>query len=176
MRMPHSDGYFTKIADDTRQFFRNPGLVAVTTVAAVLIFVFIVFPIGSVLQKSFTVSYPTVYIRYHHNIATPGDLEKKLIQPVMAVLSPVPGLVKSSVVREDPQTVLIFLRFEKSWNDLKGLNDAKRAIRPIQATIEPHIEKVKYKLSKERIYSTETYKDFFANSVHVQGAIMITPN
>ncbi len=164
MSIPHSDGYFTKIADDTRQFFRSPGLVAVTTVAAVLIFLFIVFPIGSVLQKSFTVSYPTVSIRYRHNITIPGDLEKKLIQPVMAVLSPVPGLIKSSVVREDPQTVLIFLRFEKFWDDLKGLNDAKRAIRPIQATIEPHFEKVKYKLSKERIYSTETYKDFFANS------------
>lgn len=137
-----------------------------TTVAAVLIFVFIVFPIGSVLQKSLTVSYPTVSIHYRHNIATPCDLEKKLIQPVMAVLSSVSGLVKSSVVREDPTTVLIFLRFEKFWDDLKGLNDAKRAIRPIQSTIEPHIEKVKYKLSRERIYSTETYKDFFANSYY----------
>ncbi len=38
MSIPHSNGYFTKIADDTRQFFRSPGLVAVTTVAAVLIF------------------------------------------------------------------------------------------------------------------------------------------
>ncbi len=130
--MPHSDPYFTKIADDTRQFFRNPGLVAVTTTAAILIFLFIVFPIGSVLQKSLTVSYPTVSISYRHNIATPGDLQKKLIQPVMAVLSPVPGLIKSNVLRKDPQTVLILLRFEKFWDDLKGLNDAKRAIRPIQ--------------------------------------------
>lgn len=164
MSMPHHDRYFTKIADDTRHFLRSPGLVAVTTAAVALIFLFIVFPIGSVLQKSFTVSYPTVSIRYHHNIAAPGDLEKKLVQPVMAVLSPIPGLVKSSVVIEDPQTVLILLRFEKVWDDLKGLNDTKRAIRSIRTVIEPHIEKVKYKLSKVRIYSTETYKDFFANS------------
>ena len=149
-----------------RQFLRSPGLVAVTATGVALIFLFIVFPIGSVLQKSITVSYPTVSIRYRHNIAAPGDLEKKLIQPVMTVLSPIPGLLKSSVAREDPQTVLILLRFEKIWDDLKGLNDAKRAIRPIQATIEPHIEAVKYKLSKERIYSTETYKDFFANSFY----------
>ena len=164
--MPNIERYFTKLADDTRQFFRSPALVAVTTVAAALIFIFIVFPIGSVLQKSLTVSYPTVSIRYRHNITTPGDLDKKLIQPVMAVLSPIPGLIKSGVDKEDPQTVLILLRFEKFWDDLKGLNDAKRAIRPIQATIEPLIEEVKYKLSKERIRSAETYKDFFAKSIY----------
>ena len=164
--MPNIERYFTKLADDTRQFFRSPALVAVTTVAAALIFIFIVFPIGSVLQKSLTVSYPTVSIRYRHNITTPSDLDKKLIQPVMAVLSPIPGLIKSRVDKEDPHTVLILLRFEKFWDDLKGLNDAKRAIRPIQATIEPLIEEVKYKLSKERIRSAETYKDFFAKSIY----------
>jgi len=166
MSMSSSSRYLTKIADDTRHFFRSPGLVAVTTAAAFLIFLFIVFPIGSVLQKSFTVSYPTVSIRYHHDITTAGELEQKLIQPVMTVLHPIAGLIQSRVVRENPQTVLILLRFEKSWDDLKGLNDAKRALRPIQASLGPLVEKAKYQLGRERIYSTESYKDFFTNSFY----------
>ena len=166
MSIAYSDRYFVKIVDDTRHFFRSPGLVAVTTVAAALIFLFIVFPIGSVLQKSFTVSYPTVSIRYLHNLATPAELEDKLIKPVMAVLRPIPGLVESNVVRQKPQTVTIVLRFEKIWDDLKGLNDAKRAIRPIQTSIAPHIETHKFTLSDTRIYSTETYRDFFSNSFY----------
>ncbi len=158
------ESYFTKIADDSRQFFRNPGLVTLTTVAMLLVFIFIVYPIGSVLEKSMTVGYPTTTIRFHHTISTQADLDLKLLEPVLTALKPIPGLLKTNVIVNDPQTVSIVLRFEKVWDDLKGVNDAKRAIRPIQKTITPYIERIKYRLGKERIYSTETYKDFFSNS------------
>ena len=164
--MPNDVRYIEKLADDTRQFFRNPGLVAVATVATALIFVFIVFPIGSVLQKSFMVRYPTVSIRYSHTIKTPHELENKLTQPVLTVVNPIPGLLESRVVLEDPETVVIVLRFQKIWDDLKGLNDTKRALKPIKEVIAPYIKTVKYTLGNERIYSAETYTDFFSNSFY----------
>jgi len=161
-----SESYFTKLTEDTRRFFRSPGLVAVTTVAVILIFLFIVFPIGSVLEKSFTVGYPTVTIRIHHHISSADDLEEKLIHPLLAALKSVPGQIKSRVVHEDDKTVSIMLRFEKIWDDLKGVNDSKRAIRPIEDKIAPYIDRVKYKLGKVRVHSLETYKDFFGSSLY----------
>lgn len=160
------ESYFSHIADDTRRFFRSPGLVAVTGVSMLLIFLFIVFPIGSVLEKSFTVGYPTAIIRYQHKLTNAADLDDKLLGPVRSALRPVAGLLETRVVEEDPQTVSIVLRFEKVWDDLKGVNDAKRALRPIEDRITPHIHRVRYKLGKERAYSLETYKDFFGNSLY----------
>ncbi len=166
MGTAYKESFFSKLAEDSQRFFRSPGLVVVTSVAMILIFLFIVFPIGSVLEKSFTVGYPTASVQFHHNISTPAELENKVINPVLEVLKPIDGRLKTQVIVNDPQTVSIKLRFQKRWDDLKGVNDAKRAIRPIKDTLAPYIEKTRYRIGKERIYSTETYKDFFSNSMY----------
>ena len=164
MSIATTEGYFSRLADDVRQFFRSPGLVALTTLAMILIFVFIVFPIGFVLEKSFTVGYPTVSIQFRHQLSSESDIDRKLLQPLMAVLEPVPGLIKTTVTENDIQTASIVLRFKKRWDDLKALNDTKRAVQSIQDAIGPFIQKAGYTLGKERVYSVETYRDFFSHS------------
>lgn len=131
-----------------------------------LIFLFIVFPIWSILQNSFTVRYPTVIIKCRHTVSDPNRLNQNLINPILGVLAPVKGLLQKRVVIEDTQNVSIILRFKKTWDDLKGVNDSKRAIATIKEKIAPYIGKLRYKLGKERIYSTETYRDFFSNSLY----------
>jgi len=158
--------FFSALAGDIRQFFRSPGLVAVTTVAMSLIFLFIVFPIWSVLQNSFTVGYPTVTLKCTHTISDPTQLDKKLLDPILEVLTPVEGLLKKRVVREDARNVSIVLRFKKRWDDLKGVNDSKRALAPIRGELSPYVERMRYRLGKERIYSTETYSDFYSRYWH----------
>ena len=164
MNMANTESYFSRVVEDVRQFIRSPGLVGLTTLATILIFIFIVLPIGFVLEKSMTVGYLTVTIQYRHQFSSDADLESKLVQPVMKALKPIPGLLKAKVIKKDGQTASIVLRFKKRWDDLKGLNDTKRAILPIQNIIAPHVEKVRYRLGKERVYSTETYRDFFSHS------------
>lgn len=164
MNMANTESYFSRVVEDVRQFIRSPGLVGLTGLATILIFIFIVLPIGFVLEKSMTVGYPIVTIQYHHQFSSDADLDRKLVQPVMTVLKPIPGLIKTTVIKKGVRAASIILRFEKRWDDLKALNDAKRAILPIQDTIAPHVEKVRYRLGKERVYSTETYRDFFSNS------------
>ena len=66
------------LASDTRHFFRRPGLATVTFVAVILILIFIVFPIGSVLVKSFSVTYPTVTVRCPSDVANIPDFEKRV--------------------------------------------------------------------------------------------------
>lgn len=166
MSIAYKESFFSKLAEDSQRFFRSPGLVLVTVLAMALIFLFIVFPIVSVLEKSFTVGYPTASVKFRHTISNPADLENKIINPVLSVLKPIDGRLKSQVIVDDPQTVTIKLRFKKRWDDLKGVNDAKRAIIPIKEDIAPFLEKTRYTIGKERIYSTETYKDFFSNSTY----------
>ena len=164
MSQPFQKNHFSQLSSDTRQFFRSPGLVAVTTVATLLILLFIVFPIWSVLKNSFTVSYPTVKIRCTHRISEPTHVDEYLIGPILHVLTPIEGILKKRVVRDDAQNFSIVLRFRKGWDDLKGVNDSKRALYPIKETIAPHIDRLRYRLGKERIFSTETYSDFLSNS------------
>lgn len=160
------ENYFTVLKKDTNRFFRSPSLVVVTTVAMSLIFLFIVFPIWTVLQNSFTVRYPTVIIKCRHTLSGPTQLDQHLINPILDALNPVKGLLKKRVVVEDARNVSIVLRFKKTWDDLKGVNDSKRAIATIKEELAPYLDKIRYKLGKERIYSTETYRDFFTNSLY----------
>ena len=164
MHLSAEDSYFKKLADDTRAFFSSPGLVTVAMIAVMLVFVFIVYPITAVLQKSFTVAYPTVTIRYQHLLETPIELAARLKKPVLEVLEPLPGLIHLRTVNESSRTVLFVLRFRKGWDDLKGVNDAKRALKTIAEAINPHIDKVRFRLGKERINSIGTYKEFFSNA------------
>ena len=66
MHISNEEGYLHNLVEDFRHFLRSRGLVAVTSVLLGLILFFIVFPIGSVLVKSFTVTFPTVTVRCQH--------------------------------------------------------------------------------------------------------------
>jgi hypothetical protein len=56
MSLSLQNSFFQELASDTQHFLRRPGLAALTSVAVILILLFIVFPVGSVLLKSFTVT------------------------------------------------------------------------------------------------------------------------
>jgi iron(III) transport system permease protein len=163
MQASGNDRFFGYFVDDVRAFFRSPGLVAITLVAVLLVLLFIVYPITAVLEKSFTVSYPTVTVRFLHRLSSPADLEEKIRRPVASALNSLPGLIGSRTRDDAAQTLTVVLSFEKRWDDLKGVNDAKRALAEIGDTLGPYLDKVTYRLGKERIYSGETYRDFFSN-------------
>jgi iron(III) transport system permease protein len=164
MNMAITESYFSRVVEDARQFIRSPGLVGLTTLAMILVVIFILLPIGFVLGKSMTVGYPSVTIQFRHQFPSDADLREKLIQPLTAALKPTPGLIKTTVTKKDDQTATIVLRFEKRWDDLKALNDTKRAILAIQDSVAPYMAKAGFTLGKESLYSTETYRDFFSNS------------
>ena len=86
------NSYLQQLASDTRHLLRSPGLAAVTFMAVILILLFIVFPIGSVLVKSFSVTYPTVTVRCRSDVATSPDFEKLVIGPILAALKPIAGI------------------------------------------------------------------------------------
>jgi len=82
----------------------------------------------------------------------------------MGALRDLPGMIGSRVNVESSRELSLTLRFEKGWDDLKGVNDAKRALANIDDILRPHVDKVTYRLGKERVHSTDTYRDFFSNS------------
>ena len=69
---------FSNIVSDTHHFLRYPGLVAVTLALVFLLTLFIVYPIGSVLLKSFTVSFPTVTIQTQSAVSDGAETESKV--------------------------------------------------------------------------------------------------
>ncbi len=157
--------YLQNLADDIRHLLRSPGLMAVTAVLLILILIFIVYPIGSVLLKSFTVSFPTVTLRYETGTRSDSDSDNPATQPLLTVLKGLPGLksVRNGVRGEFSE---IILRFQKDWDDLKGLNDAKRAVGTIQDRLDLHVTKLTYRLGKESIKSSASYREFFTNSYY----------
>jgi iron(III) transport system permease protein len=165
MRVFFRNRYLQNLADDIRHFLRNPGLMAVTTVLLVLILIFIVYPIGSVLIKSFTVSYPTVTLRYEISAAGSAEVDKRVTQPLLGILKNLQGL-ESARAAGHRGSFAIHLRFQRDWDDLKGLNDAKRSIRAIRGQLDPYVKKFTYRLGKESVNSIASYRDFFANSYY----------
>jgi len=149
--------------DDFRNFFRRPGLVFVTTVAVFLIFLFIVFPIGSVLIKSFTVTYPSVTVTGKNIGSTGPEGETRASQALLSVLQGVTGIEETRHGREGGSASLI-VRFRKDWDDLKGLNDIKRAVNRDKALLDPFIADIKYRLGQESSVSMATYLEFFSSS------------
>ncbi|MCE5262908.1 MAG: ABC transporter permease subunit [Deltaproteobacteria bacterium] len=145
--------------DDFRHLFRRPGLLFVTTVAVLLIFLFIVLPIGSVLTKSFTVSYPTVTIAYPD--AGGGEAEKRAAESLRQILQGIQGIEQTRFQKEDG-TAVHTVRFRKEWDDLKGFNDIKRAIKRNKANLDPLVAGAKLSLGKEATASLATYGDFFS--------------
>jgi iron(III) transport system permease protein len=148
--------------DDFRYIFRRPGLLFITAVAVLLIFLFIVFPIGSVLIKSFTVSYPTVTIAFSGADRAGAEAEKKAAESLSLILKEIQGIEQIKFEKEEGAAVHT-VRFRKDWDDLKGLNDIKRAIKRNKDHLEPLVLGAKLSLGKEVTASLATYMDFFSS-------------
>ena len=165
MRISNEEGFLYNLIEDFRHFLRSRGLVAVTTVLLVLILLFIVFPIGSVLVKSFTVTYPTVTIRCQHALQDETQVRDQVIRPVLAALKGIEGIeeVRPAV---NPGAAVVVLRFHKHWDDLKGLHDAKRLLKKTTAQLAPYGVTIKYRLGQETLKSFSTYVEFFSDSYY----------
>ena len=94
-----------------------------------------------------------------------AQVRAKVIQPVLADLQDIEGLeeVRAEV---NPGAVAVVLRFDKHWDDLKGLHDAKRALKNTAAQLKPYEVTIKYRLGQETLKSFDTYKEFFSNSYY----------
>jgi iron(III) transport system permease protein len=165
MSIPLQNSYLQDLASDTRHFLRSPGLAAVTFVSVMLILLFIVFPIGSVLVRSFSVTYPTVTVRCKGNVSSSSDYQELVIRPILAALKPIEGIEETRTTLEDGQPV-VSLRFRKDWDDLRALNDVKRAVKKFRGTLDPFLESIKYDLGQETSKSFATYAEFFAKSYY----------
>ncbi|MDI6726581.1 MAG: iron ABC transporter permease [Smithellaceae bacterium] len=146
-----------------RDFFRRPGLVITTAVLASLIALFIVFPIGKVLLKSFSVTYPSVTMTVRDAGSSGGEGLRKIEEILAASISEVKGIAGIRIEKLPGETRL-HLRFQRDWDDLKGLNDLKRSLVKHKDLITPLALEIKYKLDRESVGGMETYREFFANS------------
>ena len=157
--------YISNFIEDGRYFLRNPGLMAVTFIAVALILLFIVIPIGSVLVKSFTVSFPTVILEIKGDSTVEADFENAVVQPLLEILRPVEGIRDINRKTENNSTFITF-RFVKEWDDLRGLNDIKRALAASTGKMAFSISDLKFKLDRESIISLDTYQEFFSTAYY----------
>lgn len=162
VRQKRRTGQGDRIAELGR-FFRNPGLLAITLLAFLLIFLFIVYPIGRVLLKSFTVSYPAVIVTFHHPRPAPEGFKERLAGIVDRAAYGVKGIEARRLSAEERETVLT-VRFRKDWDDLKGLNDLRRALGKEKDSLLPLAVEIKYRLGQETEASFLTYREFFSQS------------
>jgi iron(III) transport system permease protein len=161
MSISLQNSYMQDLASDTRHFLRSPGLAGVTFVAVILILLFIVFPIGSVLVRSFSVTYPTVTVRCEGDVTSAADYQELVIRRILAALKPIEGIEERRTTLEDGQPV-VSLRFRKDWDDLRALNDVKRALKKLGIKV----SSIKYELGRETTKSFATYGEFFAKSYY----------
>jgi len=148
--------------DDFRHIFRKPGLLFVTSVAVLLIFLFIVFPIGSVLVKSFTVSYPIVEIVVSDTELVGMQAVQRANDSLLLLLGQIQGIEKTRLKKEVGTTVHT-VRFRKDWDDLKGFNDIKRAIQRNRDSLDHAVFGAKMSLGRETTASLATYWEFFSS-------------
>jgi iron(III) transport system permease protein len=146
---------------DTRHFFRDPQLVVVTSALVVLLLVFIVFPIGTVLLKSFTVTFPTVTVIYQNKMTDRAEAEKNVTRMLVDIFKSLQGLEKVRATTTEKSSV-VMMRFQKNWDDMRGLNDAKKALKNEDEKLAPYVEKTEFKLGQETINSFATYVEFFS--------------
>jgi len=145
--------------DDFRHILGNPGLFFATAFITLLILVFIVFPIGSVLIKSFTVASPTVAVSVE-NVVSP-EKKGEAGEVLLSIIRNVKGIEETSL-RKEGKTDILLVRFRKDWDDLKGLNDIKRAVIREKALLDPLVADIGYRLGRESAVSLATYLDFFS--------------
>ncbi len=156
-----SHGVFHNLWSDTRHFFRDPGLVVVTSTLVVLLLVFIVYPIGSVLLKSFTVTFPTVTVVCQNKMADRTESEKRVTQTLVDALKSLEGIETIRTTTTEKSS-MVLMRFQKNWDDMRGLNDAKKVLKKEDEKLAPYVEKIEFKLGQETINSLATYVDFFS--------------
>ena len=159
--------FFQNLVSDTQHFLRSPGLVAVTSVAWILILLFIVFPIGAVLLKSFTVNFPTVTIISQNNLSSETESEKRVTQTILTALKPLEGVEEIRPTTTEKSSVVV-IRFRTVWDDIRGLNDAKRALKKADENLSPYVEKMDFKLGQETIKSFATYISFFSKKYYYE--------
>ncbi len=157
--------YISNFIEDGRYFLRNPGLVAVTLIAVALILLFIVIPIGTVLVKSFTVSFPTVILEIKGDSTVETDFENAVVQPILEILKPIEG-VRDIIRKTENNSTFIKFRFVKEWDDLRGLNDIKRALAASTGKKAFSVSNIKYRLDRESIISLDTYQEFFTTAYY----------
>jgi iron(III) transport system permease protein len=155
------NSYLKKIVDDTRHFLGSPGLVLATSVAVILILVFIVLPIGSVLVKSFSVTYPTVTVRSQNSVFNTAESERLVTRPILKAMEALEGVLEARTTTTDDRSVII-LRFRKDWDDLRGLRDVKRAFNKIKPTFDLAVDSIRFELGQESVASLDTYAEFFS--------------
>jgi iron(III) transport system permease protein len=98
-------------------------------------------------------------------VATSPDFEKLVIRPILAAVKAIEGIEKTSLILGEGDTV-VFIRFRKDWDDLRGLNDVKRALKKFKGTLDPLVESIKYELGQETVKSFGTYSEFFSKSYY----------
>jgi iron(III) transport system permease protein len=157
--------FLQNFAKDFQVFLRSPGLLITTSVALILLLLFIVFPIGAVLLKSFTVTYPIVTISSQHKVAQRTGSETGVTEKILASLKPVQGVVDIESTTEEKSS-LIVVRFQKNWDDLRGLNDIKRALGRHKEELDQVIEKITIRMGKKTFNSLATYGDFFSKKYY----------
>lgn len=165
MSLSLQNSFFQELASDTRHFLRRPGLAALTSVAVILILLFIVFPVGSVLLKSFTVTYPTVTVRCQSKVSNRADFKGLVTGPILGAIRSIEGVEETRELTDEESSVVV-VRFRRDWDDLRGLNDIKRAVQKLQGTFALSVENIKYELGQETIKSLATYGRFFSKSYY----------
>jgi iron(III) transport system permease protein len=157
--------FFQSLAKDTQSLLRNPGLLITTSIAVILLLLFIVFPIGAVLVKSFTITFPTVTISTLNNVSTKVDSEARVTQKIVASLKPVQGITHVED-KTDEKTSVIIVSFQKNWDDLKCLNDVKRTLDRNKGDLSQVVEKISITLGKKTVNSLDSYVDFFSKKYY----------
>jgi iron(III) transport system permease protein len=139
--------------------------VGVTSVLVLLLLVFIVFPIGGVLLKSFTVTFPTVTLFAENKLSDQAEAESKVTQAILTALKSLQGIEEMRPETQGKRSVIV-IRFRKNWDDMRGLNDAKRALKKEEEKLAPYVAKIDFKLGQETINSLGTYVDFFSKKYY----------
>ena len=153
--------FFQNLVKDTQSLIRNPGLLITTSIAVILLLFFIVFPIGAVLVKSFTITFPTVTLFTFNNVSNKADSEAMVTQKIIAFLKPVQGVTHLEAKTEEKTSVVI-VSFQRNWDDLKSLNDVKRTLDRHKGDLSPVVEKISITLGKKTVNSLASYIDFFS--------------
>ena len=157
--------FFQTLAKDTQFLLRNPGLLITTSIAVILLLFFIVFPIGAVLVKSFTVTFPFVTVSSLNNVSNKADSETMVTQKILASLKSIQGVTLLEATTEEKRSVII-VTFQKNWDDLKCLNDVKRALDRNKGDLSQVVEKISITLGRKTVNSLDTYIDFFSKKYY----------
>ncbi len=153
--------YLARLTADFREFFKNPGLVGVTTVITGLVLLFIVIPIGSVLIKSFSVKAPAVTIVCVLQEGYTAEKERESVTAgLINALEDVPG-IRAVTPLTDTGTLGVHVEFDKNWDDLKGLNNSRSALKAV-GNLTPTVKRIRYQLGSVSRVSAGTYAEFFA--------------